>query len=120
MNIIERQAELSRSLFEINSNTLKDYASLQRNNIETWFETNKAFGEKLPEVKGVSDFVELQREYGEVLWSNMRQAVESQGELMRTAFEETSEALRVAFAPESKESKEKGKAKAKKSATAEN
>ncbi|HKI73905.1 MAG TPA: phasin family protein [Pseudomonadales bacterium] len=119
MNIMEKQAELGRSLFEINTNTLKELAALQRENVEGYFETNRNFGERLPEIKGMSDFVELQREYGETLWNNVRKAVESQNEIIRSAFEETSEAVKVAFTPEAEE-KPKAKAKSKKAVTEEN
>ena len=60
-------------------------------------ETNPAFGEKLPAVKDVSGFVELQREYGASLWSNVKHSFENQNELFRTAIEETREALKQAF-----------------------
>lgn len=97
MNMIEKQAELGRSLYEINTSVLKELAMLQRKNVETYFETNRSFGEKLPEVKSVEDFMALQREYGESLWTNARSAVETQGEIVRSAFEETASALRTAF-----------------------
>lgn len=97
MSIIEKQAELGKSLFDINANTLKELATLQRTNIETYFETNRTFGGKLPEVKGIGAFVELQREYSEALWGNARKAVETQNEILRTAFQESSEVVRSAF-----------------------
>ena len=97
MNIIERQRELGKSLYDINVNALKEFAALQRENIEQYLETNRAFGEKLPAVKDVSGFVELQREYGASLWSNVKHSFENQNELFRTAIEETREALKQAF-----------------------
>lgn len=119
MNMMEKQAELGKSLFEINTNTMKELAALQRDNIETYFETNRTFGEKLTGIKGVSDFVTLQREYGEALWGNMRKAVESQNDILRSAFEDTSEAMRSAFTPESVKTPAKAEAKAKKGASEE-
>lgn len=100
MNIIEKQAELGRSILEINTSTFKELASLQRQNIEKYFETNRAFGEKLPEVRDISSFVSLQREYGETLWNNAREAVETQSGIVRGAFEETRSALQKAFTGE--------------------
>ena len=97
MNIIERQTELGKSLYDINVNALKEFAALQRENIEQYLETNRAFGEKLPAVKDVSGFVELQREYGASLWSNVKHSFENQNELFRTAIEETREALKQAL-----------------------
>lgn len=123
MNIIERQNELGRSLFEINTNTLRELASLQRENVEKYFETNRSFGERLPEVKSLSDFLNLQREYGETLWNNTREAVESQNEIFKSAFKDTAEAMKTALSPEEeaeapkRKSRTKAKPKAKKPAT---
>ena len=48
MNVIERQAELGKSLYEINTTTLKEFAALQQENITKYFETTKSCSEKLP------------------------------------------------------------------------
>lgn len=119
INIVERQTELGRSLYEINTNTLKELATLQRENVEKYFETNRTFGEKLPELKSVEEFVALQREYGETLWANAREAMEAQGAIVKSAFEETSAAVKTAFATNEASPKPKAKAKpkAKKPAT---
>ncbi|MDZ7684233.1 MAG: phasin family protein [Gammaproteobacteria bacterium] len=119
MNIIEKQTELTKSLYEINTSTMKELASLQRENLEKYFEMNRTFGERLPEVKNVSDFMALQREYGETVVSNSREAIQTQNEIVRGAVEETTEALRTAFTFETASSKPapKTKAKAKKPAT---
>ncbi|MCB1644047.1 MAG: phasin family protein [Pseudomonadales bacterium] len=119
MNIIERQTELGKSLYEINTQTLKEFANLQKANIEKYIELNKAFGEKLPEVKDLTAFFELQKEYGETLATNVKESFKSQSDLFKSAFEETQEAVKIAFAPEAEASekpktKSKAKAKAKK------
>ncbi len=97
MSIIERQTELGRSIVEINTNTLRELVTLQRENFEKYFSTNRSFGEKLPEIKDVSSFFSLQREYGETLWGNVRDAVETQNGIFRGAFDETRLALEKAF-----------------------
>ena len=120
MSIIERQTELGRSIVEINTNTLKEWATLQRENIEKYFSTNRTYGAKLPEVSDLSSFVSLQREYSETLWSNVREAVETQNGIVRSAFEATREALTKAFTTEQAEEvvTEKPAAKAKPKAKA--
>ena len=120
MSIIERQTELGRSIVEINTNTLKELATLQRENIEKYFSTNRTYGAKLPEVSDLSSFVSLQREYSETLWSNVREAVETQNGIVRSAFEATREALTKAFTTEQAEEvvTEKPAAKAKPKAKA--
>ena len=97
MSIVERQTELGRSIVEINTNTLRELVALQRENFEKYFSTSRSFGEKLPEVKDVSSFVSLQREYGETLWSNVTEAFETQNGIFRGAFDETRLAFEKAF-----------------------
>jgi len=113
MNIIEKQTELGRTLFQINTNTLREYAQMQRENMERYFELNKSYTEKLPEVRDLGTFIELQREYNETLWGGVRETVKDQTELFKTAMEDTGSALKVAFVAETEEEAPKPKAKAK-------
>ena len=103
MNIIEKQAELGKSLYQINSNIVGEIAEMSRKNIERYMEVNRSFGEKLPEVKEVGSFISLQREYGETLWNDAREAMESQNALLQGAFTETREAIQGAFTAEAEE-----------------
>jgi hypothetical protein len=119
MNVIEKQAELTKSLYAINSSALKDFATLQQENLQKYIETNRSFGEKLPEVTDISSFVELQREYGATLWSNVKDSFEHQNELFRSAMEDTRDAVKHAFTTEEiAEEQPKVKAKAKTKAKA--
>ncbi len=97
MNIIEKQTQLGRSIYEINSNTLKELASLSRENLEKYFEVNRNFGERLPQVTDISTFVALQREYNETLWGNVKDAVETHNGIVRSALEETRDVFTQAF-----------------------
>lgn len=116
MNMMEKQAELGKSLYEINTSTLSEMAELSRKNIEQYFEVNRTFGEKLPEIREISSFMELQREYVETLVNNTREAFESQNEILKSAFADTRDAFQTAFSTE--EAKPKAKPKAKKAAVA--
>jgi hypothetical protein len=98
MNIIEKQADFGRTLFEINQNTFQELFRSTQENVQKYFELNSEFGQKLPEIHDVSSFVELQREYGETLWGNVRQASQSQTEILKSAVEETGDAVRKVFA----------------------
>ena len=101
MNIIERQTTLGKSLYEININAMKEFATLQKDNVEKYLATNRSFGEQLPAVKDINSLVELQRQYGATLWSNAKGSFEHQNELLRTAIEDTRDALKQAFTPDS-------------------
>ena len=131
MNVIEKQTELTKSLYNINSGALKEFTSQQKANVEKYIETNKSFGERLPEVRDISGFLTLQREYGESLWANAKSAIETQNELVKTTFEETRDAFKLAMttgevseeaaegeaeAVPAKKAKTKAKPKAKKTA----
>jgi hypothetical protein len=109
MNMIEKQAELGKSLYEINSSTVSEIAEMSRKNIERYFEVNRAFGEKLPEVREVSTFFNLQREYGETLWNNAREAMEAQNAVLQGALVETRDAFKAAFIQETEEAPKKAK-----------
>jgi len=99
MNIIEKQTELGKSLYEINTSTMKEYLSMQRANIEKYVEVNREFGTRLPEVKDISSAVELQREYNGMVWSHAKDSMAAQTELLKGAFNETREALKAAYSP---------------------
>jgi hypothetical protein len=100
-NIIERQADFGRTLFEINQNTIQELAQSTQANFKKYFELNSDFGKKLPEVTDISSYVELQREYGETLWSDIKEASQARSEILKSAVEETGEAVRKVFATES-------------------
>ena len=97
MTIIEKQTQLGRSLFQINTSTLRELASLQRENFGKYVQLNQEFGKKLPEVDSVSSFLSLQREYNETLWSGMRSAMNSQSQVLKAAVEETGAAFTSAY-----------------------
>ncbi len=101
MNILEKQADFGRTLLEINQNTLQELFRTTQENVQKYFALNSDFGQKLPEVRDISGFVELQKEYGETLWGNVREATESQTQIMKSAVEETGNAVRKAFASDS-------------------
>lgn len=113
MNIIEKQTELGKSLYEINTSTMKEYLSMQRANIEKYVEVNREFGSRLPEVKDISSAVELQREYNGMLWAQTKEAMTAQTELLKGAFSETRDALKTAYTFETDVEAVKPKAKAK-------
>lgn len=103
MSIRDRQVELGKNLFQINANTLRALAELGRDNVEKYFELNASYWEKLPEVDGLTGFVELQREYNESIWESMKESAQSQADLLKDALEESGDALKAAFTPDEEE-----------------
>lgn len=100
MNLFERQAQLSQSMFDINSSTIKSLVEHGQSQIKKYVETNQQFGNKLPEVRDLSTLISLQREYSEAIVSNIRSSVEEQTTTMKDAFSQSRKALEAAFATE--------------------
>ncbi len=97
MSLIERQMKLGRELFDVNTTTMRRLFELQSEGVRQYFETNQEFAKRLPEVRDVSSFVELQRDYGQTLWNEAQSNLRNTGGLLREAAEETGSALREAF-----------------------
>jgi hypothetical protein len=53
--------------------------------------------QKLPEVRAVGAFVELQRDYNETLWKGFQEDLKARGEILREAVEVTGTVFRSAF-----------------------
>lgn len=100
MNIVQKQVEMGRALFEINQNTFQELARTQQDNFKKYLELNSDFSKRLPEVKDISSFVELQREYNETLWTGIKDTTRGQVDVIKTAVEESGEAMRKAFTVE--------------------
>ena len=101
MSIIEKQVELGRTLFQINMSTTRSFFEIQRDNVEKYIELNRSYADSLPEVKGVGDFISLQRDYSESLWSGFRESVQVQTDLVKEALEDSGVAVKSAFVSES-------------------
>ena len=103
-NGMEKGAELSRQLFDLNNSTIAKFVELSSDNFKKYLELNQNYVAKLPEVSDMSSFVELQREYGQNLWEGMQQDLRARGELVREAVESTGSLVRGTFG--SKEAEE--------------
>ena len=100
MNTMEKQAAFGREWLELNMGTLRRLAEVQTVRVQNVFETNRTFAQKLPEVKDVTSFMNLQREYGEAMWTELAEGMKANGEVLRDALEGVGALLRDAFAVE--------------------
>ncbi len=98
--------KLGRDLFEINTGVLRQMVELQANGVRQYFETNQQFAGKLPNVRDVSSFVEIQRDYGQALWSDAQSNLRNSGGVLKSAAQNTGTALREAFSTENAETEE--------------
>ena len=101
MNILQKQADFGRTIFEINQNAIQESFQTQQANWQKYFDLNSTFGQRLPEVTDMGTFVELQREYGSTLWENTKEATQTQTEILKSAMTEAGEAVRKVFNTES-------------------
>ncbi len=97
MNPFEQQMKLARNLMELNTEWFRKLAEFDSKNFSSYIQFNQDFAGKLPEVKDIQGFAELQREYGKQLWDNTRAALKSRVEMQREAFEANSEIIRKAY-----------------------
>lgn len=97
MSMMSRQMKLGRELLELNVQTARRLFEVQTTGVRQYFETNQEFAKRLPEVRDVATFVELQREYGQTLWSEAQGNLRENGTVLREAVEHTGQALRSAF-----------------------
>ena len=100
MSVMEKQANLGRELFEINTGTVRRLVELQTESVQKYFEMNQEFAKKLPEIKDVSSFVELQRDYGQAVWEGVQSNWTAGGEVVREAVENAGSLVRDTFTPE--------------------
>ena len=103
MSIIENQVKLGRELFEINTHVARRMAEITGEGFKQVFETNQDFAKRLPEIKDVAGFMELQREYGQTLYNGVTERMQTRGEVLKEAVERGGEAMRGAFGTEETE-----------------
>jgi imidazoleglycerol phosphate dehydratase HisB len=102
MNAFEKTSKVGRDLFEINAETLRKITELSAENFKKYLELNQDFLQKLPEVRELGAFVELQRDYGQNLWHGIQEDVKARGEILRTAVEQTGAVIRGVLSGEEK------------------
>ena len=102
MNPMEKQMQLGRDLMELNSEWFRKLAEFDTKSFSDYVQFNQDFAGRLPEVKDIQGFVDLQREYGEQLWNGAQEALKTRGELLQDAFNANNEKIRNAFNAEEK------------------
>lgn len=107
MNPFEQQMKLGRELMELNSEWFRKLTEFDSRNFSDFVQFNQNFAGKLPEVKDIQGFMELQREFGEQLWTNTQEAIQARGEMLRDAVTANGETLRKAFSPEEEKAQPK-------------
>lgn len=97
MNVIEAPMKLGRDLLEINTTVVRRMTEITGEGIKQYLETNQEFAKKLPEVRDLSSFMELQRDYGQTLYTGATERFQTRGEVIREAFEKSGAAIRSVF-----------------------
>ena len=97
MSRLERGMKLGRELFDVNNSAWIKAAELSAENFRKYVELNQSFVEKLPEVRDISTFVELQRDYGQSLWEGVQADLRARGDIVRETVEQTGSLVRGVF-----------------------
>ncbi len=100
MNPIEKQAQLARELFELNTEAVRRIVELGTENFRKYMELNQDYAQKLPEIRDINAFVELQGDYGQTLWEGVQEDLSARGTIVREAVEQTGGLIRSAFSSE--------------------
>ena len=103
MSVIENQMKLGRELFEINTHVARRMTEITGDAIKQYFETNQDFAKRLGEVRDITTFMDLQREYGETLYNGVTERMQTRGEVLKEAVERGGEAMRTAFSQATEE-----------------
>jgi len=99
MSILENQMNLGREIFKINTHVARRMTEIAGEGFKAYFETNQEFAKRLSEVRDVSSFVELQRDYGQTLYNGVSERLQTRGEVIKEAVERGGVAVRSAFNP---------------------
>jgi hypothetical protein len=100
MNFFEKQAKLQKELFDIQTKTTREMMDLNEQSMAKYLSLNEEFAAKMPEGADLSAWGELQREYGETVWSGVQSQMEATGEVLKSAVEAWNEAITTAYNPE--------------------
>ena len=112
MNPFEQQMQLGRDLMELNAQWLRKIAEFDTENFNKYVQLNQDFAAKLPEIKDVQGYWDLQRDYGEKLWNDTQEVMKTRGEMLQQAASEGGEVVRKAFTTETEKPKKASAAKA--------
>ena len=97
MSLLQKQTALGKNLYQINANSLRSLVELQRDNFEQYVELNKDYFGKLPQVGGIKNFLDLQREYNQDVWEGVKTSFQANTEIVKDAFKESSAAVRATY-----------------------
>ena len=73
----------------MNNSAMVKIVELSAENFKKYLELNQSYMTKLPEVRDISSFVELQRDYGQSLWEGVQADLKARGEIVRDTVEQT-------------------------------
>lgn len=105
MSFLEKQVQLGRELLDLNVQTFRKLAELQVDGFKNYFETNQTYANKIPEVRSIANFVELQQDYGKTLWNGVQEDLKTRSEIARDVVETAGSLIRGAYTTTEAETK---------------
>ena len=98
MSVIERGQSFVKELNELNVSGVSEYFKIQREALEGLVEANRERFAALREVKGLGDFVSVERDFYAAVQKGFSSSVEKQSDLAKTNWETTGTLVRSLFA----------------------
>ena len=85
---LEKSLKLGKDLYDLNSGTINKLFTIDAESIDTFMDVNKSFGDRMPNIKGFSEFVEMQQDYGKALWDESQSVMSAKSEIVQDAMEQ--------------------------------
>ncbi len=111
MNMMEKQMQMGRDLMELNTEWFRKIAEFDGQNFQKYVDMNQEFAQRLPQIRDIQGFVDLQREYGEALWNNTQEVFKARNDMLREAMDANGEVMRGAWSTEEPVAEKKPAAK---------
>ncbi len=98
MSAIERGQTFVKELNELNTSGVSEFFNIQREALEGLVEANRERFAALREIKGLNDFVSVERDFYAAVQKGFTSTVEKQSELARGNWDTTGNLVRSLFA----------------------
>ena len=85
---LEKSLKIGKDLYELNSGTMNKLFTIDAESIDTFMDVNKSFGDRMPTIKGFSEFIEMQQDYGKALWDESQSVMSAKSEIVQEAMEQ--------------------------------
>lgn len=109
MSVIDRSQQFVKELNELNVSGMSQYFEIQREALEGFVEANRERFAALRDAKGISDYVNVERDFYAAVQKGFTDSVQKQAELARENWTSAGKLVRGLFNAEGDEAPAKAK-----------